>query len=256
MISLGIDCGAKTVKGLLLKDGEIIGKSLTIAGIDTLGAVEKAYNEVMDTAGLKWTDVDNTTATGVGRNEVKLEAETITEVKADAFGGFFLFNDARVIIDVGAEEGRAVRIDGTGRVLDFAINEKCAAGAGAFTESMARALEVDLEEMGPLSLTSTQSVPMNAQCAVFAESELVGLIHNRTPIPDMARAIHDAIADRIVAMVRRVGIEKEVVLIGGMAKNIGFIDSLNRELNLEVKIPEDPEYIGALGAALVGAKID
>ena len=116
---------------------------------------------------------------------------------------------------------------------------------------MARALEVPLEELGPLSLQSTQQVAMNAQCAVFAESELVTLVHNKTPKPDMARAIHDAIADRIVSMVRRVGMEQSVMLIGGLAHNIGFVTSLKRELESEVIVPDDPEFIGAYGAAVV-----
>jgi len=207
----------------------------------------------MDQAGLKWIDIENVVATGAGKNEVKFKNDTATEVGADARGGVCLFPAARIVIDVGAEEGRAVRVNEKGKVVDFAINEKCAAGAGAFTEAMARALEVSLEEMGPLSLKATQAVPMNAQCAVFAESELVTLIHAKTPKPDMARAIHDAIADRIVSMVRRVGIESEVVLIGGVAKNVGFVDSLNRELGQEINIPEEPELVGALGAALIAA---
>ncbi len=115
-------------------------------------------------------------------------------------------------------------------MVDFAINEKCAAGTGAFIEAMARALEVTLEELGPLSLQSTRAVAMNAQCAVFAESELVSLVHAKTPKPDMARAVHDAIADRIVSMARRVGLEKEIMLIGGLARNVGFVASLKREL--------------------------
>jgi len=141
-------------------------------------------------------------------------------------------------------------------VVDFAINEKCAAGAGAFTEAMARALEVGIEELGPLSLKSTQEVAMNAQCAVFAESELVTLVHAKTPKPDMARAIHNAIADRITSMVRRVGMEEKIVLIGGVAKNVGFVDSLNQQLGTEVLIPEDNEFVGALGAALIAAEDD
>lgn len=250
MISMGIDCGAKTVKVVVLKDGVLIGKSIALAGIDTAGAVKTAYQGALTEAGLKWRDIEKTIVTGVGKEEVDIEDETVTEVKAAATGGSSMFPSARIVIDVGAEEGRAVRVNDKGRVMDFAINEKCAAGAGTFTESMARALEIPLEEMGPLSLKSTQSVPMNAQCAVFAESELVTLIHNKTPKPDMARAIHDAIADRIVSMVRRVGIEEDIILIGGMAKNIGFVTSLNRELDVEVKIPEEPEFVGAIGAAM------
>jgi benzoyl-CoA reductase subunit D len=145
-------------------------------------------------------------------------------------------------------------LDAHGKVVDFAINDKCAAGAGAFVEAMARALEVKLDEIGPLSLQASKAVPMNAQCAVFAESELVSLVHAKTPKPDMARAIHDAIADRIVSMVRRVGMEPEVVLIGGVARNVGFIQSLGRGLDMEVKLPADPEFVGAIGAALVAAE--
>jgi benzoyl-CoA reductase subunit D len=253
MVTAGIDCGAKTVKAVVLKDGQILGKSLVLAGIDTAGAVDKAYDEALNETGLGRGDIEKLVATGAGKNEVKFKNDVITEVGADARGGVFLFPDARTVIDVGAEEGRAIRIDDKGKVVDFAINEKCAAGTGAFTEAMARALEVSLEEMGPLSLEATQAVPMNAQCAVFAESELVTLIHAKTPKPDMARAIHDAIADRIVSMARRVGVEKEIVLMGGVALNVGFVESLNRELGLEVKIPEEPEFVGALGAALVAA---
>lgn len=250
MITAGIDCGAKTVKALILKDGKVAGQSLVLAGIDTKEAVDKAYDEALQKAGMKRDDVERVVATGAGKNEPDFANDVITEVGADAKGANFLYPSARTVIDVGVEEGRAVRIDSTGKVVDFAINEKCAAGAGAFTEAMARALEVKLEEMGALSLKATKAVPMNAQCAVFAESELVTLIHAKTPKPDMARAIHDAIADRIVSMARRVGIEKDVVLVGGVAKNVGFVDSLNRELQMNVLIPEEPEFVAALGAAL------
>jgi len=143
--------------------------------------------------------------------------------------------------------------DADGKVLDFVINERCAAGAGSFTEAMARALEIEVEEIGPLSLNSTEAVPMNAQCAVFAESEVVTLVHQKMSKENIARAIHDAIASRISSMARRLSIEQDIVLVGGMANNVGFVDSLKRELNMDVTIPEDPEYVAALGAARVAA---
>jgi benzoyl-CoA reductase subunit D len=158
-------------------------------------------------------------------------------------------------VDVGAEEGRAIRVDDNGKVVDFAVNERCAAGAGAFTEAMARALEIPLEEIGPLSLTSTKAVPMNAQCAVFAESEVVSLIHQKTEKQDIARAVHDAMASRITSMARRVGVEPQVVLIGGVARNPGFVDALQRDLELELLVPDDPDFVSALGAALLAAGI-
>jgi benzoyl-CoA reductase subunit D len=187
----------------------------------------------------------------VGKKEVSFRNDEVTEVGAAAKGAISLYPSSRTIIEVGAEEGRALRCDENGRVLDFVINEKCAAGAGAFTEAMARALEIPVTEMGPLSLNSEQETPMNAQCAVFAESEVVTLVHQKTAKEDIARAIHDAIASRISSMVRRLSIEKDVTLVGGLAKNIGFVESLKRDLKMDVNVPEDPDYVGALGAALV-----
>jgi len=160
------------------------------------------------------------------------------------------------VADVGAEEGRAAKVDEKGNVVDFAMNEKCAAGAGAFIEAMSRALETPLEQLGPLALSSNKSIPMNAQCTIFAESEVVGLIHAKTEKKDISKAIHDAIAARIVSMVRRIGVNPDVVMIGGVAYNPGFVAALRRELGLEkVYIPDMPEYGAAVGAAAVAAKI-
>jgi benzoyl-CoA reductase subunit D len=158
------------------------------------------------------------------------------------------------VIDIEAEEGRVIRIDELGKVTDFGINEKCAAGSGAFIEAMSRALEVDIDTMGELSLKSTKQIPMNAQCTIFAESEVVSLIHQKTSKEDIIRAVHDAIADRNTSMVRQIGIEKEVALIGGVAKNIGFVESMNRNLGFDLLVSNEvvsPEYVSALGAALV-----
>jgi benzoyl-CoA reductase subunit D len=142
-----------------------------------------------------------------------------------------------------------MKISPEGKVLDFAINERCAAGTGTFVDTMARALEVPVEEMAKLSIQSTRSIPMNAQCAVFGESEVVSLIHQKTPKHDIARAVHDAIAGRIGSVARIVGLEDDIVMVGGVAKNTGFVESLKLALSAEVKVPKDPEYIGALGAA-------
>ncbi len=255
MITAGVDIGAKTIKIVVMQEGKIIGKTLVMAGYDFQGSLKTAWDEVLTQTGLKLNQIDRIVATGAGKKEAGMAHDQVSEVSAAARGAIALDNRVRTVVDVGAEEGRAIKIDANGKVMDFAINEKCAAGAGAFAEAMARALEVTLEELGPLSLTSTQAVAMNAQCAVFAESELVTLVHAKTPKPDMARAVHDAIADRIVSMVRRVGMDKEVMLIGGVAKNVGFYESLKRELETEVIVPKDPECVSALGAALLAAGI-
>lgn len=253
MITAGIDIGAKTVKVVLAEDGKLLAKSLVLAGIDTVTTTRQALDEALDAAGLNKDEVGRLMATGAGRKDCPFTDEQITEVGAAARGMNYLLKSCRTVIDVGAEEGRTVRCDENGKVIDFAFNEKCAAGAGTFAEGMARALQVPLEELGPLSLKSQQPVQMNAQCAVFAESEVVTLIHNKTPREDIARAVLDAIASRIISMVRKVGFEKDVALIGGVARNPGFVEAMKRGLETEVYVPEDPEYIGALGAALAAA---
>jgi benzoyl-CoA reductase subunit D len=254
MITAGVDCGAKNTKVVILKDGNILSRSSVLSGFDQKGAAKQAFEEALKQANLAAADVTIITATGAGKKEVDFANNTVTEVGADAKGVYNLFPSVKTIIDIGAEEGRAIKSDGNGKVIDFAINEKCAAGAGSFTESMARALEVKVEELGDLSLKSTRNIQMNAQCAVFAESEVVTLVHAKTPKEDMAKAVHDAIASRITSMVRKIGVEKDVALIGGVAKNKGFVKSLADDLEVDLKMPEDPEYVTALGAAIVASE--
>lgn len=253
MVTVGIDCGAKNTKVVIIRNGQILATALVLSGFDQTASAEQALDTGLQKVGIKRADIKHLTATGTGMESVPFANDTVTEIGADARGTHFIFPSARTVIDVGAEEGRAIRLKEDGKVMDFAINEKCAAGAGAFTEAMARALEVKLEAMGELSLKSTKSVPMNAQCTIFAESEVVSLIHQKTPKEDIIRAVHDAIADRITSMVRRVGIEQEVALIGGVANNIGFVDSMKRNLDIDLLLTQEhisPEFVSALGAAL------
>ncbi len=251
MITVGIDMGAKNIKVLVLRDGEAAGWTLAVAGFDAAATAQQALDEALAQAGCTRADAARVVATGAGREEAPDKDATITEVSAVARGAVTLFPEIRTVVDVGAEEGRAIRCDERGKVVDFAINEKCAAGAGAFTEAMARALEVPLEQLGPLSLRSTKPIPLNAQCTVFAESEVVSMIHSNVPKEDMARAVHDAMASRIVSLVRKVGYNPPVALVGGLARNVGFVDALKRGLELNLlSIPDAPEYCAALGAAL------
>lgn len=251
MITAGIDMGAKTTKVVILNDNQVVAKSLVLTGFEQQEAAAKALSEALAQAKLSRDDISRMVATGAGRKAVPWVKENVTEVSADARGMAFLFPKVRTLIDVGAEEGRAIKCTPEGKVADFAVNEKCAAGAGTFVEAMARALELRLEEMGELSLKSTTAVPMNAQCTVFAESEVVSLIHAKIAKPDIVRAVHDAIASRITSMARRVGVETDVALIGGVAHNVGLVDALKRGLEADVLVPSDPEFVGALGAALI-----
>jgi benzoyl-CoA reductase subunit D len=254
MITAGIDCGAKNTKTIILKDGQILAKGSVPTGFDQEKAVEDSLEQAIQTASILRDDIVRIFGTGSGKNSVTMAAATVNDIKAMTKAAHYFYPNARTVADVGAEEGRAAKIDEKGEPVDFAINEKCAAGAGAFIEAMARALEVTLEDMGPLCLESDKEIPMNVQCAIFAESEVVGLIHSKTSKPDISKAVHDSMASRIVSMIRRIGVNEDVVMLGGVGRNPGFMAAMRRELKLDnIYIPDEPEYGSATGAAVVAA---
>lgn len=255
MITAGIDCGAKNTRTVILKEGEVVGKGMVSTGFDQEKAVKGSFDQALKMAGITGDDIEKIGGTGSGRNAISVADIEVNDIKAVARAANFFFPGARTVVDVGAEEARAVKIGDKGNVVNFAVNEKCAAGAGAFIEAMARALEVSLEEMGPLSLQSDKQIPMNAQCVIFAESEVVSMIHARTAKSDISKAIHDAMASRIGAMIRRVGVKEEVVMLGGVGHNPGFVESMRRELKVEkICVPEEPGFGAAVGAAIVAAE--
>jgi len=254
MISAGIDMGTQRVKVVILKDNQIIAQNQQFSGFEPTKAAEQAFQEALQNAKLSREDIQHVTATGTGVEMATFADSTISMMGADARAGAYFFSSARTVIDVGAEEARAVRCDEKGVMLDFVVNARCAAGAGTFIEAMARALEVELDDMGSLSLKAERASPINASCVIFAESDVVSLIHREEPKTEIARAIFDAIAERISSMVLRLGINPDIVLVGGVAKDAGFVASLKRRLGTEILIPEEPLYAGAVGAALIAAK--
>jgi len=254
MITAGIDCGAKNTKTVILKDGKIIGKSKVLTGFDQEKAVKESLEESCRDAGITVEDIGKSGATGSGRDAVK-GAVIVNDIKAIGRAACFLFPGARVAADIGAEEARAAKLDEKGNVVDFVVNEKCAAGAGSFIEAMSRALETPLEGMGELALASDSDIPMNAQCVIFAESEVVGLIHANTEKKDISKAIHDAIAGRVASMIRRIGAEGEIVIMGGVASNPAFIKALKMLLHVDaVRVPDGPEFGAAVGAAVTAGE--
>ncbi len=255
MITAGIDCGSKNTKTILLREDQIISKAMKPTGFDQIRAIKESFEKALHMAKLHRKDIDRIGGTGAGKELIEFSHITINEIKAISKAANFFFPASRTVVDVGAEEARAAKIDENGNTLDFEINERCAAGAGTFIETMARALEVPLEEMGTLALKSKREIHMNAQCVIFAESEVVGLIHSKVPKEDISKAIHDAMANRIAGLIRRIGLRKEVVMMGGVAYNVGFTEAFKRELQLErLFIPDDPEYGGAVGAAILAGE--
>lgn len=252
LIVAGLDVGAKNLHAVLVREGDPIGWAMRLSSFEHCSSADVGLQEAVRAAGARREDIVLIAATGAGRKALDFAALQPTEVAADARGATYLYPGARLVIDVGVDEARAIRLDDEGRVADFAINEKCAAGAGAFVEAMSRALEMSLEEFARISLESTRKISMNAQCTVFAESEVVSLIHENTPPADIARAVHEAMAARVSALVQRVGLEEPVVMGGGVALNAGFVQALSEALGgVDLYVPFHAEYLGALGAALM-----
>jgi benzoyl-CoA reductase subunit D len=255
VITAGVDCGSKNTKTIILRDGNIIGKALAPTGFDQAASVRESLTWALREAGISRDDVERMAGAGAGSKAIEDADLTINDIKAMAVAALYFFPDVRTVVDVGAEGARVAKLDDHGKVEDFALNEKCAAGAGAFIEAMARALETPIEQMGPLALSSQRNIAMNAQCVIFAESEVVGLIHSKTEKRDISRAIHDAMAGRVASMIRRVGAHPGICLLGGVAQNPGFVAPLKEELNVDrLLIPDIPQYAAALGAGLEAAK--
>ena len=257
MITSGVDIGAKFAKVVVMKDEQVLTRAKALVGFDILKSASDVFEVALRDAELGRSDIQRVVATGMGGNIVVQKPlinvdEAVSVVAAGAAGACQVVPTVKTVIDVGAEEGRGIRVE-SGKVKDFVINERCAAGAGTFIEAMARALEVKVEDMGPMSLKSVNTIAMNAQCCVFAESEVVSLIHSKIPKEDISKAIHDAIAGRISSMILRIGVEEDVVLIGGCALNPGFIPPLEKELHTKIIVPQYPEFVSALGAAMLAA---
>ncbi len=249
MIYAGIDVGSKNVHITIIKESKVIIKDKGLTGVYKAKAAEALFEDMLKKGGIQRKDVTRIITTGNWGEKISFADSFMPDMTADAYCIHRFFPRAQTIIGIGAEGIRVIKIDSDGIILDFAINEKCAAGNGTFIDAMARALEITTGEMAGISLQSTCKIHLNGQCAVFGESEVVSLIHQKIAKPDIARAVHNAIARRIGALARSVGLEKEIVMIGGVANNPGLVDSLEKELNMEIKVPADPGFMGSMGAA-------
>ncbi len=252
MIVIGIDCGSQSTAGVLIKDGQPIAKAMTLTEFDAEIAATEVIKQLLKTA--KVTDISeirDIAVTGGGRDLVGFATEEVADSKALAYGTHYYFPEAEAVIDVGAEGSKAVKINPNGTVYQFEKNDRCAAGAGVFIENMARALEVSVYEMGPLSLKHTEEKPMNVQCVVFAESEVISMIHEKRTSENIAYSIHAGIVNRMMTMIRRLGKVKKYAFVGGGSLNEGLVQCMKQTLEGDLQVmPEHSMYIAALGAAL------
>ncbi len=251
MYFAGVDLGSLTAKTVIVSDGEIICHKVIPAGYNSAETSKKVMGECLKETGLAIEDISYVVSTGYGRVNVPFAGKQITEITCHAKGANFLFPGARTVIDIGGQDSKAMSIDETGRVKDFVMNEKCAAGTGRFLEVMAHALEVDLDSFGKLSLTSDSPAKISSMCTVFAESEVISQIARGLPKEDIISGIHDAITSRVASMARRVDVVEDVVLTGGVAKNIGVVRALEKNLGKKIHVSELSQLAGAIGAALL-----
>ncbi len=215
-------------------------------------SAQKVMREALDAAGVKMDEVRYCVGTGYGRGKIDFVNEAVSEIKCHAKGANWLLPSARTVIDIGGQDCKAIQLDAKGNVVHFITNDKCASGSGRFLEIMAEALDVPLEEMGEISKGAREDIDISSQCVVFAETKIISLVNEGKEIPDILKALHRAMANRIVSLAKSIGIEREVVITGGGAKNIGEYEALQEKLKMPLQtLKVDPQINGALGAAVM-----
>ncbi|MFH1114815.1 MAG: acyl-CoA dehydratase activase [Pseudomonadota bacterium] len=255
MYYLGVDLGSLSCDAVLIdENGSVLASSVVPTGAHNREAVSRAVQMVLSSVGISQGDVRATVSTGYGRDRVEDRLDAVTEITCHARGIEALVGGTEVLIDIGGQDSKAIRLNGKGKVLEFAMNDKCAAGTGRFLEAMARALQVDIEDIGDLDNGATENLTLSSMCTVFAESEVVSLIAKGTPINEIVSGLNKAVATRVAGLVKRVVSDVgglSVAMSGGVARNRGMARSLASALNVEVAVPEEPDTVGALGAALI-----
>jgi predicted CoA-substrate-specific enzyme activase len=247
----GVDIGSLSAEAVLLEQGRILSYSIISTGVDSRKAAENALEAALESAALRFEDLEMIIATGYGRISAPFAHKTITEITCHGRGAFHLDPAVRTVIDIGGQDSKVIRIDEAGKVLDFAMNDKCAAGTGRFLEVMAAALEVPLEQLAVLSGKAERATPISSTCTVFAETEVVSLLAGGTDRAEIARGLHESIAARTSSLVYRVGLTEKVMMTGGVAKNSAVVQALEERLGLSITVPPEPQIAGALGAALL-----
>jgi len=243
--------GAITAKAAIFGGGELLATALISAGYDRAAAALQVLDQALVQAGLTREQVSCLVATGYGRVQVPGADRTVTEITCHARGAHYLCPGVRTVVDIGGQDSKGIAVGAGGRVLDFVMNDKCAAGSGRFLEVMAHALEVDLVDFGTLALSAPRRANISSTCTVFAESEVVTHLAAGVPRDEIIAGIHEAIAARIATMVGRIRVQDVVVLTGGVARNAGVVRMLAEKLGHAIFVPEHAQLAGAIGAALI-----
>jgi predicted CoA-substrate-specific enzyme activase len=251
VIVAGCDVGSLTGKAVILNDEKILASSIIPDEIRPEETAMNALNLALSKADLKMDNITYLVGTGYGRTKIPFADENVSEITCHGVGAYWQAPSIKTIVDIGGQDCKVISLDSDGYVADFAMNDKCAAGTGRFLEGVARALKLDLEELGPISLKAKKPCVISSQCSVFAESEVVTLLADNVDIADIVAGIHKAIANRLISMVNKVGVKKDITIAGGVSKNAGVVKFLEESFGEIKELPVDPQLGGALGAALI-----
>ncbi|MFX1602023.1 MAG: acyl-CoA dehydratase activase [Promethearchaeota archaeon] len=253
-LGIGIDVGSTTTKGVLIDSSErVLASHLQNTGASAPKAVEQLLKQLSTESGVNPGDC-RIIGTGYGRSIVELAFKTVTEITCHSVGVHSLNPEIRLLVDVGGQDSKVIRIGQNGRPEDFELNDKCSAGTGRFLEVMARVLEVSMDELGPLALKSSSPSTISSTCTVFAESEVIGRIGSGESASDIAAGVHLSMASKIGSLSKRVGVVSPVGVTGGVALNPAFRHYLSKQLGQELWLPESPQLTGALGAAIIALR--
>jgi predicted CoA-substrate-specific enzyme activase len=255
MITAGIDIGSMTTKIVLLKDNEIATWSILPTGTDGNETARKVLDAALKDSGMSFDDLQYIVSTGYGRLDIPFAQHNYTEITCHARGANWLFPQVRTILDMGGQDCKAIRCDEKGNVLDFVMNEKCAAGTGRYLERVAATLEIPIDQIGPLSLQIVDKpVTISNYCAVFAQNDILIALREGKNLNDILAGAHDAISSRIQDLLERVGVVEAFMITGGIAKNIGVVKRIEERVGMKAHLSDEPQIVGALGAAIFAAE--
>ena len=247
----GIDVGSTQSKAVILDSSRaILARTLIDTGANVKRAGQRTLENILETSGVARDDVRFVVGTGYGRYKIEAGDDQVTEISCHARGAQMLFPSTRTVIDMGGQDTKAIKIGSEGEVLDFSMNDKCAAGTGRFLAGAADVLGLTLDEIGEISLKGTKPIRLTSVCTVFVESDILSHLAQKQKVENILAGVHLAIAARTIGLVRRVGVEEEVTFTGGVARNIGMVRALEGKLGTSLNVSADSQYIGAIGAAL------
>jgi len=253
MFAAGCDVGSLTSKAVIMKDGKIIQSLIIKSKARPWESADEVMNMLLTRAGLTMKDIKSCVGTGYGRDKISFIDEAVSEIACHGKGARWLVPSVRTVIDIGGQDCKALRLDDKGNMVKFITNDKCASGTGRFLEVMAKVLNLKLDEMGEMSVRSRQPVTFASACTVWAQADVIQHLNDKVPVEDIAAGVNAAMASRMATLANNIGVERDVCMTGGVAKNDGVVSALEKLLGVRIKRIRraDPQLAGALGAALI-----